>query len=398
MNTAIMQGSPPPASAQVTLANWREAPFSRWAFHHVREIVPTARIACDPANVAVLPESGSGEDVLDVAFTDPGGINWSIRNLLPESFTDSFIALRRGAPLLEWQGPHCAPGEPHIIFSVSKSLTACLTGVLVGDGMIDPDLPVTAYVPEATGSAYGDCTVRHVLDMSVGIEFEESYLDTTGAFEQYRRATGWNPAMDEAEAVGLRQFLTTLTRDGHAHGEMFHYVSPNSDMLGWIVERASGRRFSELFSDLIWKPLGAASNCYITLDRFGAPRSAGGMCVTASDLARFAEMMRRGGEANGRQIIPQNWVEDTTHAGSREAWMRGATSYMFPNGRYRSKWYQTGNERGAYCAIGIHGQWIYVDSVAEMVFVRLSSQPLPLDDPCDLRWLAAFDAVARQFA
>jgi CubicO group peptidase (beta-lactamase class C family) len=397
MTGGLMRGFPPPAADQVTLANWREPPFNRWAFHHVREVVPTARIAHDPANAAIWPGTAGHSDVLGLAFGDPGGVEWTIGDLLPDSFSDGLIVLHKRTPVLEWAAPTCEPDAPHIIFSVSKSLTATLAGVLVADGLIDPDKAVTHYIPEAAGSAYGDCTVRHVLDMSVGIDFEDSYLDKGGAFDRYRQATGWNPIPAGVAETDLRSFLVTLPRDSHTHGEMFHYVSPNSDLLGWIIERASGVRFADLFSERIWKPLRAAGDGYVTVDRLGAPRTAGGICVSLRDLARFGEMIRQGGAANARQVVPQDWIDDINQAGSREAWSRGAMADLFPNGRYRSNWYQTGNGRGAICAIGIHGQWIYIDPVSEMTIVRSASQPLPLDDPRDLRWIAAFDAIARAF-
>ena len=394
-NDGLMQGFPPQTADQVTLANWREPPFNRWAFHHVREIVPNARIAHDPDNVAVWPDQDGSPDVLAIRATDPDGRSWTVDELLPESYSDGLIVLHKGKPVLEWTAPTCLAGEPHIIFSVSKSLTATLAGIVVSEGQLDPDKPVMHYIPEVAGSAYGDCRVRHVLDMSVGIDFEESYLEKGGAFERYRQATGWNPVPANAVHSDLRSFLTTLPHDGNPHGEIFHYVSPNSDLLGWIVERASGTRFADLFSDLIWKPLGAAGDGYITVDRLGAPRTAGGICVTIRDLARFGEMIRQGGAANGRQIVPQSWIDDIKGAGSRDAWARGAMAYLFSEGCYRSKWYQIGNDRGAICAIGIHGQWIYIDPVSETTIVRTASQPLPIDDPRDLRWLACFDAIAR---
>jgi hypothetical protein len=81
--------------------------------------------------------------------------------------------------------------------------------------------------------------------------------------------------------------------------------------------------------------------------------------------------------------------------GDPEAWRRGGGTRFLPKGKYRSQWYVTGNAHGAYCAIGIHGQWIYVDPEAEVVIAKQSSQPLPLDEPADSLTLAGFDTLAR---
>jgi CubicO group peptidase (beta-lactamase class C family) len=232
--------------------------------------------------------------------------------------------------------------------------------------------------------------------MSVGISFVENYLDTTGDFARYRAATGWNPVANPALAGDLHGFLVTLSRDENPHGAKFHYVSPNSDLLGWILERAGGAPYAKLLSDLIWSKIGTEADAHVTIDKLGAARSAGGICVVLRDLARFGEMVRNFGRAGGEQIVPRRWIEDILDNGDQRAWLAQPTAAKFlPNGRYRSQWYMIGNPSGAHCAIGIHGQWIYIDPAAEMVIAKLSSQPLPLDEGIDYLLLAAFDAIAR---
>src|SRR5690606_34539489 len=154
---------------------------------------------------------------------------------------------------------------------------------------------VSRYVPEIDGSAYGDATVRNLLDMTVSIRFVEDYLDPTGDVARYRVAMDWNPPGAFAYQGGLHDFLPTLPKGEAAHGERFHYVSPNSDLLGWVLERAGGLKMSEMLTRYLWQPLGAETSGYITVDRDGAARTAGGICVTLSDLARFGDMMRLGG-------------------------------------------------------------------------------------------------------
>jgi CubicO group peptidase (beta-lactamase class C family) len=107
-------------------------------------------------------------------------------------------------------------------------------------------------------------------------------------------------------------------------------------------------------------------------------------------------MIRQGGMANGHRVVPEAWVRDTTvKGGSSEAWQRGTMALLFPKGRYRNKWYQTGAENGAYCGIGIHGQWLYVDPRTEVVIAKMSSQPEPVDDPLDVEIVAFFEALSR---
>ena len=161
-----------------------------------------------------------------------------------------------------------------------------------------------------------------------------------------------------------------------------------------MLERASGERLASLFSRYLWQPMGAQSDAYITVDRKGNPRSAGGICVVPRDLLRFAELVRNRGYANQQQVIPEAWITDCNDGGSVEAWERGESAKEFPRGSYRNKWYQTGNEHRALLAIGIHGQWIYINPVAEVSVIKLSSQNEPLRLDLDNINLQAFARIS----
>ena len=393
MTTTVMRGFPPEMPNQVTLANWRLPPFNRWAFHHVSEIVPSAIIPAEPRHVLPLETAFGSLD--KVSFADAEDREWALGDYLTASHTDALVVLQRGRLVHEWYDSGCAPRSRHIIFSVSKSLTGTLAGIAVDRAQLDPDAPVTQYVPEAEGFAYGDCTVRHVLDMTVSIDFDESYLAAQGPFLRYRQAMNWNPAPAGEEPPDLRSFLVTLPKGAGEHGEVFHYVSPNSDMLGWVIERATGRRFANLFAEEVWQKLGAACDAYVTVDRLGAPRTAGGVCVTARDLALFGEMMRRRGTINGRQVVPGWWIDDIMVEGDRDAWAKGDSSQSIQGGSYRSKWYKMNDGRGAFFGLGVHGQCVYVDRASEAVVVKMSSQPEPSDADAEGALVAACGAIAR---
>jgi len=388
----LMQGSPPPAERQVSLANWRLPPFNRWAFSRVRELIPTA--ATGAAGTPPPTCEARDLDGLAIARRDGGSVQFG--DWLGETFTDGLAVMKDGRLLAELYPGDLGPGRPHIVFSVSKSITAIAAGVLAGQGLIDPEWPVTRLIPEARASAYGDATIRHVLDMTVSVAFDEDYLDPMSAFARYREAMMWNPPSGgEAKPGDLRGFLLSLDKGAGEHGDAFHYVSPNSDLLGWLLERASGRRYADLVSDLVWTPMGASHEASVTLDSFGAARAAGGISVGLTDLARFGELVRNHGAAGGRQVCPAGWIEDLWSGGDQRAWLAGDMTTLFPEGRYRSKWYFSGNDHNSLAAIGIHGQWIWIDPQARVVIAKLSSQPLPADDGLDLLTIAGLDAIAR---
>lgn len=234
----LMAAFPPEAHEQITLSNWRQHPFSEWAFRNVRELLPTANIAraSKPA-----PLSFAQRYLDDVSFAGRNGEPTNVGEALRTSYTDGIVVMHRGQVMTERYAHGLAPDTPHLIFSVSKSIAGTLAGILTDRGKLDPDAPVTRYIPEMKDSVYGgSCTVRHLLDMSVGIRFDEDYMAREGDVIDYRRSTGWEPSDSSVPPTHLRQYLQTLRPDGTPHGQTFHYVSTNTDVLGWVYERACG--------------------------------------------------------------------------------------------------------------------------------------------------------------
>jgi len=334
---------------QVTLANWRSSPFNRWAFHHVRELIPTADIPNDPRRIRELPVETRTLDV--EAF-------------LRETDTDGIAILQRGKLVLERYFNGMTHETPHILMSVSKSML----GLLVDELGLDTARQVTDILPELAQTAYRGATIRHLLDMRAGLVWDENYLATSGPIVEYRKASGWNPASEPLS--DLHSFYATLKESDRPHGGRFHYTSPNSDLLGWVIERATGARYAELISERIWKPAGAERSAYITVDRLGAPRCAGGMCATLRDLARV-----------GLWVLEQGKTERFEREGDPKAWAAGDMAPYYPGlpMRYRNKWYVVDGQAPLAFGMGIHGQNLFVDRVNGIVIAKLSSQAAPMD-------------------
>jgi CubicO group peptidase (beta-lactamase class C family) len=390
----LMDGFPPPPDRLVTLANWRKTPFSAWGFRNVRRLVPTAEIA---AAGHAIPLAISLEDVGHIGFAGHDGQPTTVSRALPATSTDAFIVLRRGRIAAERYGPGMSPTTRHIVFSVSKSICGALGGILADRGLLDPNAPVVGYVPELKSSVYIGCTVRHLLDMAVGIAFTEDYDDPKGDVARYRNAVGWDPLPAGDEPIDLRSYLCLQRPDGQQPGGLFHYVSTNSDVLGWVYERACAKPYADIVSEYLWAPLGAECDACITVDAHNAMRAAGGVCVAPRDLARFGEMMRRGGVADGRQVVPGAWIDDINTRGDPQAWARSELADLFPQASYRSQWYRIDRDRGVLAAFGIHGQWIYVHPDAEIVIIRMASEATPLDPDRVRGWRRGFDAIAKRF-
>ena len=379
----------------VNLSNWRQSPYTKWSFHHVREMIPTENIAATRATTSAWPRAEHSFDSL--VFEGAGAETWSLGQLHQATNTDALLVAHQGRLVHEWYAHDDIGREPHIVFSVSKSITATLAGDLVEQGLLDPHKPVLDYLPELGQSAYADCIVQQVLDMTVSLDFDELYTATDGKFVEYRVSTGWHPAAIDQIDFGMHDFLSSLGRGNKPHGKVFEYKSPNSDLLGWLLETVSGERLASLFSKYLWQPMGTEADACITLDRKGAARSAGGFCAIPRDLLRFGELMRNQGRVGDRQVIPQDWIQECREGGDSQAWQASISAEKFPLGSYRNKWYQTGNQHRAFCAIGIHSQWIYIDPVAEVVIVKLSCQPDPLNAELGPANLRAFEAICESF-
>ena len=175
-------------------------------------------------------------------------------------------------------------------------------------------------------------------------------------------------------------------------------MSTNTDVLGWIYERACDQAYADILSEYLWAPLGAECDGYITVDSGNAMRAAGGVCVTPRDLARFGEMIRRRGVVDGRQVVAGTWIDDINERGDPEAWARSEFADIFPQASYRSQWYRIDRAKTVLCALGIHGQWIYIHPEAELVIIRMASEATPLDPDHVRGWRRGFDAIAAHFS
>lgn len=371
--------------------NWREAPYNVWAFRHVHELIPAARIAATPG---LAEEPRLDADALGAHELMHDGERRTVASILRQTSTDALTVMRAGKFVAEFHAPHFTLQSRHILFSASKSVAGLLAGMLAGDGLLDPDALVAHYVPELARSAFGDARVRHVLDMRTSLEFDEDYLNANGIYARYRRAGLLDPRRDGEPAETVIDLLALLRKGAGEHGGPFHYCSPNSDVLGLVIERASGQRYADFAATRLWQPLGLRHDGCVTVDIAGTARSGGGLCMTARDLARIGELVRLGGVVDGRRLIAADWMNDTLTGGSAEAWRQGSFSDWLPNGKYRNKWYQVGNASGACFAIGIHGQWLYVDPLRETVIAKFSSQPDPTNNEVKHLNLALFESIA----
>ncbi len=233
--------------------------------------------------------------------------------------------------------------------------------------------------------------------MTTGLKFSEDYADPKADVWAHGRAGSPLPfAKDYTGPRSYFEYLQTVQPQGE-HGAAFAYKTVNTDVLGWIIARATGRNVAQLLSERIWSRLGAEQDGYFTVDSIGTPFAGGGLNTGLRDLARFGEMLRNEGRFNGQQIVPKAVIDDIRRGGDKQAFAKAGYD-LLKGWSYRSMWWVTDKEGGAFMARGVYGQRIYVDPKAELVIVRYASHPVAANAANDPVTLPAFEALARHLS
>lgn len=394
-NFGWMQGSPPPADKVLRASDgsFFNFPALRWSVAHMREFLPTKQVSRGLGAPSGLEYALDGK-IDKIAFYPTGSENpmtWEAS--LWANYTDGILVMHRGKIVYERYFGELQPERVHAVMSLTKSFTGTLASILVVEGVIDENKPVTEYVPELANSAFGDATVRQVMDMTTGLKYSEDYANPNAEVWQYSAAGNPFPKPEGYTGPdGYYAYLETVQKEGE-HGAAFGYKTVNTDALGWIISRATGKSVADLLSERIWSRIGMEQDAYYQVDGLGTPYAGGGLNASLRDLARFGELIRNEGKWQGRQIFPAEAVEDIRKGGSREAFAKAGYSQL-QGWSYRNMWWITGNENGAFSGRGVHGQAIYIDPAAEMVIVRLASHPVAGNAANDATSLPAYQAVA----
>lgn len=391
-----MVGSPPPADRILRFddGSFFQFPALRWSVAHMRQFMPTINVSRGLGSSTPL-ETNSNNDIDKIKFTPLGekkSITWE--ESLQKVYADGVIIMHHGKIVYEkYLGALTVEGQ-HAAMSVTKSFTGTLGISLVQEGLIDPTKLVSEYIPELQNSAFGDATVRQVMDMTTALQFSEDYADPNA--EIWKFSAAGNPLPKPKNYDGPKtyyEYLPTVKKKG-THGEAFGYKTVNSDVLGWIIARVTGKTIAEVLSEKIWKKLGTDQDGYYSVDAIGTPFAGGGYNLGLRDMARFGQLILNNGKAGDEQIIPKSAIDDIKKGGNKKAFAK-ANYTLLKGWSYRNMWWITNNANGAFCARGVHGQLIYIDPKADMVIVRFASNPVASNSANDPYSLPAYEAVAK---
>ena len=391
-----MQGFPPPEDKIIRFSDsdYFSFPKLRWTVCHFRQLMPTNNVSRG-LGAPVTLERRIDPGIDSVTFRPTGAdqdMTWL--QSLSANYTDGIVVLHKGVLVYERYSGCLTEAGQHGAMSVTKSLTGLLGEVLVAEGTLDENAQVATVVPELAQSAFGDATIRQVLDMTTGLRYSEDYADPNADVWIYSAAG--NPLPKPEGYTGPRSYfdyLKTVVKQGE-HGPAFGYKTINSDALGWVIARASGKSVADLLSERIWSKMGAEQDAYYTVDSTGTPFAGGGLNAGLRDMARIGQLLLDGGMAGGQRLIPQKAIDSIRAGGDKTAFEKGGYPAL-KGWSYRAMWWITHNANGAFMARGVHGQAIYVDPVADMVIARFSSHPVAGNAANDPTSLPAYEAMAR---
>jgi len=360
----------PPA---VNSSNWLDPPHNRVGFIRVSELARTQRISRGTGPVAELPRAERSLESFEFEFE---GGNVSLPTMLEETYTDGLLVLHDGVLIFEQYAGAMTADDTHLLMSVSKSITSTLCGIYAQRGLLRPDDLVVDHLRELRETAWQGCTIQHLLDMRTGIR--------------------WNYDVDEIDILDVSDYRTTDRTDlpsdtaawirsigsAQRHGGAFRYVSLASDVLGWVLERVAGEKFSVLASREIWSVIGAERDAEIMIDAAGFSIVEGGLCAALRDVGRFGQLCLQNGKIEGREVIPAEWLGRlrVVDRGLVDAFA-GTPEFdpVVPDAFYHDNWWIHDATTGVYSGLGVFGQTLLIHHPTRTVIVKLSSQPAPED-------------------
>ena len=369
--SGLMVGAPPAPADQITLENWMAPPYNVWAFQHLEALLPTTTVDRGTKPVSLL--DAQPYDLGKFEFADSTGKKRSLAQFLDDMHIDALELWSHGKLRQEIFRNGETARTRHLMMSVTKSFTGLVAEMLIAEGRLDETKLVTDYVPELKGSAYDGATLRNLMNMEIGIDFAEIYDDPSSTIFQFAYAAGFRPVPPGVKAYpSLYEFLPSLRKKGE-HGKDFHYVTANSEVLGWVVEKVTGTGFAHVFEQKVFGRIGAERDAFYATDPHGKAVSGGGLNITARDALRLAVMMSREGNFNGQQIVPAAVVAKIA-AGSTPRPSLWGNENGGHDHSYMSQWY-IDHSNGVVSAAGIHGQTIHFLPKQDIAMVLQSSYP-----------------------
>jgi len=373
------------AETSKTLENYRlhmfDAPFRSLANRTIELMFNTARVD-NTKTRWILPKA-----VANLDFTyEFQGVRHGAEDVLEDTDTDALVIIKSGRIVYERYLNRADAATHFNSYSMAKSLNSMMVGLAIADGHIPSVLdPVVKYVPELKNSGYDGTTIKDLLEMRSGVDWDDNFF-AEGSPARRAHVAAW------VESSARYTDAALTTRRAHLPGTTFNYNTMDAAIIGLVIERAVKMPVSKYLSERLWKPAGMESYGFYVLDGppgVGREFTGGGFDAVLRDYGRIGLMMRDQGRANGRQILPRSYVLESTRPSTTSD-----TETNEPSLGYAYFWWTILNSH-AFTALGGEGQFIYVDPASKTVVVKLSHGPVgPAAQANEQEALSFFTAVS----
>ena len=377
---APLEGIPSDVPVAVQVLRWHmlDNNVSALAFREMDQLFTTRSVARS-GPVWELPRT---DHAIDFSYSWQGS-SYSAEDYLERTYTNALLVIKNGRIVTEIYRNNSTPQSRFIGWSMTKSITSVLIGCAMEDGYIDSlDTAISHYLPELIGGGYEDVSIRHVMQMRSGVDYEERYDFANPGIAASNHISSL--VKNNSRFTDVAKTLTRLNQPG----EVFQYKTIDTAVLGWLIERRTGMSTAAYTERCLWEPLGAEADGFYIMDGppgTGREFSGAGFNATLRDYARVGQMVLNGGVANGQRIVSEDWIKLSTQPSGGEDQRRGGYGYQ---------WWTMGNSE-AFSAIGLQGQYIYIDPDTETVIVKLSYFPPGDNSAQDGETLAFMAAASR---
>lgn len=346
-----------------------------YTFQHTPEIQPTKKISKGGNTFQFLKENNM---VLADGFHFEGTF-YPSGKFMEDTKTSAMLVIKDDVIKYE---EYFLGGDENTLFSsnsMGKSFVSALMGIAVSEGDVESiEAPIGKYIPEFVGTELENIPIKACLQMASGINFDE---DTDMSNFSMRTLMG-TPAMKVIAKYGIQEEPYTYRR----------YLSINTEILGQVIKNATGRSLAEYMEEKLWKKIGVDHDAYWTLSN-GTELAMGGLSFSLRDYARFARLYLNEGKYNGEQILTKEWVKDSLDA-SAEYSKPGANQDDYNAIGYGYQWWIPEGKQGEFMAIGVYGQWIYVNPSKQVIIVKTSADPDFMAENYELKHVEFFRAIA----
>ncbi len=377
---APLEGIPSDVPVAVQILRWSmlDNNVSALAFREMDQLFTTRSVARS-GPVWELPRT---DHAMDFSYSWQGKA-YTANDFLERTYTNALLVMKEGRIVAEIYRNNSTPKSRFIGWSMTKSITSILIGCAMQEGYIDSlDTAISEYLPELIGGGYEDVSIRHVMQMRSGVDYEERYDFANPGIAASNHISSL--VKNNSRFTDVAKTLTSINQPG----EVFQYKTIDTAVLGWLIERSTGMSTAAYTERCLWEPLGAEADGFYIMDGppgIGREFSGAGFNATLRDYARVGQMVLNGGVANGQRIVSEDWINLSTQPSGGEDQRRGGYGYQ---------WWTMGNSE-AFSAIGLQGQYIYIDPDSRTVIVKLSYFPPGDNSAQDGETLSFMEAASR---